>query len=189
MWQITWLSSLKPFRHHRVGLFLSILALRRRLGPSKMLPLVTLCTANKCCQLQRGQRRPSGHHLRLHFRKQVAGEGIFMSLVFHSPNPRMLKHPILSCGNRKKIRFFFGFDLPSGYVRYNLFVALRCDAWSWKVKEDCHLVSGKILLSLQVITVSYGWNHNGYDLLCISCNNILLKLMKSYFQDSRLTVT
>lgn len=30
---------------------------------------------------------------------------------------------------------------------------------------------------------------DGYDLLCISCNNILLKLMKSYFQDSRLTIT
>lgn len=49
---------------------------------------------------------------------------------------------------------FFWSDLPAGCTLCNLFVAWKCDTKSWKVKQDCHLVLGKILLSLQVITFS-----------------------------------
>lgn len=51
--------------------------------------------------------------------------------------------------------FFFRFDLSSGCTWYKLFMTQRCDTCSWKVEQDCHLVSGKIWLSLPVITFSY----------------------------------
>lgn len=146
---------------------------RGRLGPL----LRYLLSAASCTE---GSDEPSGHQCRLHFRRVVLGVTFPLLLFPASQNPRILNH-IFS--HRSIQNNFFVFELPAG--------CMGCKVWCGEAVHGTRRTSRTVDLfqarSCQTFEL-YLSGTNGHDVLSISCNDILLKLMKSYLKNSRLTL-